>query len=365
MSFPPNTTLLHNSQSYSPHSSLAILQEESPSALPASTHPPGQIKYFNFDVQIVFETQRFLGFLEDYMKDAHDNLANHPANFQLQDATFLHSSLLRISDNPTNKEVNKFTCTDISRIIEIISRRPIFTDQEPSFRDNPVKSLWDSQNRILQLGRDAADKKFKLSAPQFGRRHAWHKMQDSPAAILCHRPASNRPHLPLELMHEAFYEFMKEPEFLDHGERMSFCKTAAELAKQLAAPLKDQKTRCTNVFNVLKRIFPDKYPFKWFRFQYKSDGDVGLIYSKILSEDCLRRFDGEKKKPAGTNLMIFEIKLETGENGDAFMQVCRSYDVIIKGHTRYRETGAPTFLITMAGMSLICFSLRPLDISPL
>jgi len=166
-------------------------------------------------------------------------------------------------------------------------------------------------------------------------------------------------------MHEAFYEFMKDAEFLHHGDLTFFCKTATDLAIQLAAPLESEAERVTNVLNVLKTVFPDKSPFRWTQETCFDTGRVTIIYQRILSDDCLGRFSTQGKKPSGTNLMIFEIKLEDGEGGDSFMQVCRTYDLIIGQNTRYRETGAPTFLITMAGTSLIRFSISPLNISPL
>jgi hypothetical protein len=209
-----------------------------------------------------------------------------------------------------------------------------------------LKILSDSKDKILQLRDKAAEADARPSPYYFGTRTTWHKMQSSPSAILCHRPASNRPHFPLEIMHPAFYEFMKEIRLLDHGEQLLFRRIAADLATALASPLSVGSDRSTRVLTVLNKIFPDQSPFKWTSRKRTNE----FFYQKLRSEDC----------PSDTNLMAIVIKLEDSEFGDSFMHISRTYDDIIEKNRKNPnrcDTGTPMFLIAMAGMSLRYLSL--------
>jgi hypothetical protein len=76
---------------------------------------------------------------------------------------------------------------------------------------------------------------------------------------------------------------------------------------------------------------------------------IGGFSQNITARDLLVKRNSSL--PLYTNVIIIEVKLEEGHGGDAFMQLCRYFDIIIRQNPRYCETGAPTFLITISGMS--------------
>ena len=110
---------------------------------------------------------------------------------------------------------------------------------------------------------------------------------------------------------------------------------------------------------MLKRIFPTNLEYIWeLEENIDNKGRVDLIYKQILPKCYNQRFAGETADPHFyTNLIIIEVKLEDGHSGDAFMQLCRYFDIIVGHSPRYCETGAPTFLITISGMSDILISI--------
>jgi hypothetical protein len=81
----------------------------------------------------------------------------------------------------------------------------------------------------------------------------WHKMQMDKTTLLCHQPALNRPHLLLEIMHLAFYEFVKKAELF-------FCKAyfyniAGALCKHLTDSLARENDRANLILQELKTVF--------------------------------------------------------------------------------------------------------------
>lgn len=351
-------------------SPIAIPQKRSATGLSDGQRAAKRPELRDPDADVILETQRFLGFLKDYLDTGIAEIQDPPIKAQVQAASLLYENILRQGDNPFNKDIYNFSCKDVSRIIETIFRSTPASfptsknlsnsnHAEHDFTDmlGPlVHELVSSRDFIVELGGEVAGRDVKLSPSEFGKRNAWHSMQDSPSAILCHQPVSNRPHLPLEVMHPAFYEFMKETDFLP-SELSFFHQIAIDLTTQLAAPLDTEPERVTNIISVLKRMFPDETPFKWSQEKTFDSTRVDLIYQKAFPEDHLRRSRALKTQPNFTNLIAIEIKLEEGKSGDPFLQISRMYDIIIKRNPNYCETGAPMFLITMAGMSLRYLSL--------
>jgi len=179
-------------------------------------------------------------------------------------------------------------------------------------------------------------------------------MQKGKMALLCHRPASNRPHLPLEVMHVAFYEFIKKAELGDDklAKLADFHEAVEGLCKHLTDPLESEAHRASLILLELRKVFPENACFRWCMEKHVDKGRIDLVYQRILTSEYHPRFRQQPKADYVTNLIIIEIKLEEG-SGDAFMQVCRYYGNIVESNPRYHETGAPVFLITMSGM--LCF----------
>jgi len=115
--------------------------------------------------------------------------------------------------------------------------------------------------------------------------------------------------------------------------------------------LEKEEDRIRFVLEDLKKVFPENTQFKW------SFIEGYLVYQRILTSEYHPRFQQQQNMNYATNLIIVKVNLEEGMDGDAFMQVSRYYGNIVEGNPRYRETGAPMFLITMAGMYLMFKSL--------
>jgi len=276
-----------------------------------------------------------------------------------------------------------FTLADYT--VKVLRRRSQFTRQNPDFLVDFVRGInfsafptylsffkanpdqhrdWDreddldipamllEQARIFQelIVKAWEDVKYgggdRLSPARFGNL-GWHQLQTERGALLCHRPASNRPHRPLEIMHVAFYEFFKNAEPDNIDEFADFHAAAYALCKHLTDSLENVKDRTRFILEDLEKVFPDNMEFKW------SATQSYLVYQRILTSEYHPRFPQQPNMDYVTNLIIIKVNLEEGENGDAFMHVARHYGNIVEGNPRYYETGAPTFLITMSGMYLM------------
>ena len=195
--------------------------------------------------------------------------------------------------------------------------------KEANKKQNHILETWDTMVRQLD----------RVSPAKFGNR-GWHLMQKDRTALLCHRPALNRPHFPLELMHVAFYEFVKKAGLCD-AKLANFHEVAEALCKCLTDPLQREIERVQAILPELKKIFPHDTQFRW----DTTGNSEYLCYRRTLTAD--------------SHLIIVKVKLEEGESGDAFMHLSRYYGNIVESNPRYHETGAPVFLITMSGM--LCF----------
>ena len=292
----------------------------------------------------------------------------------LGSSSHLITSILLHGDEPTNRNISAFTCKKLSVVIDIIRKHPISLPTYADLANDPVQRLHltpekgdsaanslalilQSQNMILKLA-TALYPQHKPPPFEFGQRGGWWKTQEqSDSAILCHRPASKRPKLPLKIMHRAFYEFQKQATFSE-DELEKFRGAAFSLAKSVTDPLKEEGKRAIRILEALTTIFPITSEYVWeLEENVENKGRVDLIYKRVLPERYSERFSDEGetvKPPLYMNLIIIEVKLEEGHGGDAFMQLCRYFDIIVERNRRYCETGAPTFLVTISGMSLMC-----------
>jgi hypothetical protein len=286
----------------------------------------------------------------------------------------LITSILVHGDVSTNRKIANFTCKDPSAIVNIIRKHTISLPTYADLADDPVHGKYftpgkDSaahslaqilvtQASILGLADFLYPHQHKPPPCEFGQRGGWWETQEGSGAILCHRPASKRPNLPLKITHAAFYEFNREITFSE-GELEGFRRAAYDFAKSVTDPNKHKPTLAAGILEVLKRIFPTNSEYIWeLKENVDNKGRVDLIYKRILPERYNRRFAGETADPHFyTNLIIIEVKLEDSHGGDAFMQLCRYFDIIVGHSPRYCEMGAPTFLITISGMSDMLISM--------
>jgi hypothetical protein len=313
--------------------------------------------------------------LEEHVKlfkvlgDEHDWFNSLNATL-LASSRHLITSILIHGDISTNRKIADFTCKNPLPIINIIRSHTISLPTYSDLADDPVHgkhftpgkdSAADSlaqilltQARILGLADFLYPPQHKPSPCEFGQRGGWWKTQEGSGAILCHRPASKQSNLPLKIMHAAFYEFNKKTTFSE-DELEGFRSAAQDFAKSVTDPNKQEASIAARILEVLKRIFPVNSDHIWeLEDNLDNKGRVDLIYKRILPKHYSQRFAGGKETADPyfyTNLIIIEFKLEDGHGGDAFMQLCRCFDIIVGQNPRYCETGVPIFLITISGMS--------------
>jgi hypothetical protein len=321
---------------------------------------------------IVTKTIKLMSQLEEHKK-LFAILGNDHKWFNSLDTTLLDSSehlvtsILVHGDVSTNRKVANFTCEDPSAIAAIIKNHTISLPTYADLANDPVHgkhftpgkdSAAHSLAQILLTQAEITDLADSLYGHQrrpppfeFGQRGGWWKTQEGEDAILCHRPASKRPNLPLKITHAAFYEFNRKATF-SGDELGEFRGAAFNLAKSVTDPLTGEKLRAAGILKALTGIFPVNSDYIWELEQNVANkGRIDLIYRRILPERYSKRFAGERETPLYTNIIIVEVKLEEGHGGDAFMQLCRYFDIITRRNPKYCGTGAPTFLITMSGMS--------------
>ncbi|KAF8960133.1 hypothetical protein BDZ97DRAFT_1922386 [Flammula alnicola] len=321
---------------------------------------------------ILWATQNLMSVLSTYSKHfiflGNDHPWFCPPNMMLSAGDHLLTALLRTGDSPDNKVISNYTCSDPSRIVELLRyhsiKLPTFDDiTEEKYttmilgQKDPSADDWRNiellRNKILSAGNHLYPVTDKPSLSVFGKHAAWHKMQNSPLAILCHRPAANRPHIPLKVMHSAFYEFCKDTPCPADKEMEAFRRVAYNLGGHLTEPLTAEPDRADRILQEFRKIFPEDMTKKWsIEKKYENKGRVDLLYRKYLSSEYRSRFGEKEKDQPYIDLIIIEVKLEEGENGDAFLQLCRYFDVILEGNRRLCETGAPTFLISMSGPNI-------------
>jgi hypothetical protein len=310
-------------------------------------------------------TRAFIAALQDYLDHFHHGAsqaveANPALGLPLTTTTRLLSATMMISrlKHLTSSGV-KDPVKDIIRSVQEFSTSDLPTwaalPVEGLTYDVParaVKEVESLRNEILNIWSLTTRNGAMVSPSAFTKRRVWAEMQKREKALLCHRPASKRPHLPLEVMHAAFFEFVEKAELGDDklAERTEFHAAAEALCEHLTAPLESETQRASLILQELRKIFPENTCFRWRMEKHVDKGRIDLIYQKILKSEYHTRFPQQPKVDYVTNLIIIEVKLEEGENGDAFMQVARYYGNIVEGNPRYHESGAPMFLITISGM---------------
>jgi len=321
-------------------------------------------------------TRAFITSLQDYLRYffLEANLVQNLPRFLATRSKSIEITIDRLLDisDPENKDVARFSAKDPLKIINIIesftsSGFPTyatlveglgFADLAPyasNACDLPACALKEAgfyRNEILKAWSLTVKNGAMVRPSVFSKGGVWPEMQKGEAALLCHRPACKRPHLPLEVMHIAFYEFLKkaEPDGNKLAELADFHVAVELLCKHLTDPLESETHRASLILQELKKLFPENAQFRWRMEKHIEKGRIDLVYQRILTSEYHSRFPQQSTVDYVTNLIIIEVKLEEGSNGDAFLQVCRYYGNIVEENPRYRETGAPMFLMTISGV---------------
>jgi len=210
--------------------------------------------------------------------------------------------------------------------------------------DRPLKHvnrLESIQRTIVKMGENLFGQISLPSPSAFGKSTGWHDMQSCQTyAINCYRPGDRRPVLPVKVKHLAFYEFHRSMYITPTTAQLEpFREVANHLASVLTDPIKEEATRRTHIHAALEKLFPPSEGYVWSDEKYV-DG------KGKLDLHCIRRSSGDVPPP----LIMVEVKLERGAGGDAFLQLCRMYDVYVASNNHIPLSGAPCFLLACSGV---------------
>ena len=203
-----------------------------------------------------------------------------------------------------------------------------------------VKDLKDIQRKIVALGNVLYGAIPLPSPSSFGQPGKWHGMQQNDVfAINCYRPGNRRPRLPLKVRHPAFYEFYKNMHITPTAAQLEpFRHAAMILGKVLTDPVEEESTRVLDIIIVLLKLFPAP-DYRWTNETHVGGkGKYDLVCKRALSSDV------------AAPLIIIGVGLEPSAGGDAYLQVCRMYDIYIASDPSIALSGAPAFLLAIVGM---------------
>ena len=208
--------------------------------------------------EIVEETKRLLFGLKQYLEHFLSLKGDHPwrcpAMGTLSTAQHIINQILLYNSSSAKNNIDTFSSDEPESIVEYLRKQPItlgtfvtLHEEDSEFRDKvPVlkqdlaeetlAEIHKSREAILTKGDRLSVDKCGLTPSDFGKQHAWHGLQLSQDAYLCHRPASKRPYLPLRVLNDAFYQFTKKSKFSD-ADLVIYRSAAENLAKALTAAL--------------------------------------------------------------------------------------------------------------------------------
>lgn len=161
--------------------------------------------------------------------------------------------------------------------------------------------------------------------------------------------------LPLEVMHEAFYQFSRtlDSALADLQRDIDFQPAqlaAFNLSQTMPMLFADHNSRAEAFLEGLKEIFPEDERHKW--SHDKRQAALGRT-----SVDLVYTVDS-------VPVIMIEVKLELGSGGDPHIQLQAYYDIYLRENSEIWKTGAPMFLITLSGMSNLVTLSSVLFISP-
>ena len=172
----------------------------------------------------------------------------------------------------------------------------------------------------------------------------WRVYQEQPNPILCLRPA-RLTGWPIPLMHKAFCDFTRdfhEPCLDEYT--IDYLAMAGELCQSMPSAF-DSEVQRRDTF---ERIFLSLDKGLTQHLEYPLSGQVSTAQVKAsgAGPDVAKTIPYEG---GGLVLMLEEFKME---DGDAYMQICRAYEVLCGDPKveRLVKFGNPVFLLCVVGM---------------
>ena len=177
---------------------------------------------------------------------------------------------------------------------------------------------------------------------KYNQYKCWGVWQEKDTAIHCGRPPEKRG-LELSILDDVFRKCREDAEspWPKTEEGNEAFRLASLLCQVMPEYYEDEKSR-GDVFHPLLKMFLSSSPNHWDReVMIRSGREI-----RYASVDAIFTMKG-------ITSVIQETKVELGEGHDAFMQICRDYQMYVsslhKTHEDHREQGAPTFLICLIG----------------
>jgi len=184
----------------------------------------------------------------------------------------------------------------------------------------------------------------KPAPTDFAVSKIWRVYQEQPDAILCLRPMRQNG-WPIPLMHKAFCDFTRhfhEP-CLDE-DTADYLIMASKLCQTMPSAF-DSEVQRRDTF---ERIFSSLDKGLTQHIGYPLSGQVSIAQVK----ESGARPDVAKTISYEGGALVLMLEVFRDEDGDAYMQVCRAYEVLCEDPKieRLVKFGNPVFLLCVVGM---------------
>ncbi|PVG00171.1 hypothetical protein CPB86DRAFT_755649 [Serendipita vermifera] len=192
----------------------------------------------------------------------------------------------------------------------------------------------------------------KPSPHKFADSKEWRELQQRSDAILCLRPADKRG-LPIPLMHTAFCKFIRHfHEPLLDGHTSEYLSIADKLCQVMPSAFDSENARQAAFEEIFSSFDDDLRSRKELPLEAKPSTVVEST-GKVDMAKTIGCKEGELV------VLLGEFKAES--TGDAYMQVCRSYEVLCGAakNTHLLKFGYPMFLLCVLGpYFMVCGAIK-------
>ncbi|PVG00641.1 hypothetical protein CPB86DRAFT_729011 [Serendipita vermifera] len=216
------------------------------------------------------------------------------------------------------------------------SRHYKLTQDARELMTNYVTRVRDCLNALVDQAQ------VKPAPREFANSRTWRVYQQRSDAILCLRPADKRG-LPMPLMHTAFCKFthhFHEPPLDEHTPK--YLSIADKLCQAMPSAFDSESDRRRD----FEKIFV--------ALDEKLEQHIEFFLSKKAStaKESTGYVDVAKTIDEGGSVVVLFEEFKVESTGDAYMQICRSYEVLC-AETKTEpllKFGYPAFLLCVLGM---------------
>lgn len=221
-------------------------------------------------------------------------------------------------------------------------------------------SLWHAYRLIADSQPEAfvAQARAKPTPSEFADLQTWSKFQQRDDAILCLRPADRRG-WPISLMHKAFCDFTRH--FLQprlDTETTEYLLMAGKLCDEMPSAFGSEIQR-RDAFDAIFSSLDD-------RLTRHNEYRVSASASNPTVRESGARPDVARSIPGTAGPLILLLEDHKNGDGDSYMQVCRSYEVLCGGPKveQLVKFGNPMFLVCIQGIYEHSFRIMLVELGP-